>query len=65
MNHTITVGRLLLVLVGVCGLAACVTGVAMLLASGNSETGEGGTGGCIVLIAGAVVLVGCVLGLVL
>lgn len=67
MNHTITVGGLLLAVGVMGGLLAALFGALMFFAAGMSDAGDDGTGGkgCALFAGGLVVCIGCILGLVL
>jgi hypothetical protein len=67
MNHPITVGGLILFVGALAGFLACGFGVLMFSAAMMSDAGDDGTGttGCITFVAGAIVCLGCIAGLLL
>jgi predicted outer membrane lipoprotein len=66
MNHAITLGGLLLSIGLLGGVLTCAFGVLSLFANMMADAqGDGGKGGCIALIVGAVLVIGCGIGLVL
>lgn len=60
MNHAITLLDLLLFFGAICGLIACAIGLLMVMASAMSDAGDDGASGngCMIFVAGVVVLVG-------
>jgi hypothetical protein len=65
MNHTVTIGGVLLILGMVAGLGMVAIGAMVTIAEGMSDAPSSGSGGCITAAAGLALLVGCILGLVL
>jgi uncharacterized membrane protein YphA (DoxX/SURF4 family) len=68
MNHAITVGGLLLVLGAIVSIPAFLFGLLMIFAGGMSNSPTEGesaaSSGCLVTIISAIVLIGCVAGLI-
>jgi hypothetical protein len=65
MNHAVTIGGLLLSVGLLGGVLTLVFGVLSLFANMMADAqGDGGKGGCITLAVGAVLVIGCGIGLV-
>jgi hypothetical protein len=67
MNHAITLGGLLSGLCILAGLGCAGIGALTIYASGMSDAADDGTTGtgCMVILAGAVLLIGGIMGLAL
>jgi hypothetical protein len=65
VNHSITIGELLLALGALAGLGTVAVGALMMFAAGMSDAGDDGTGknGCLFMLCGALVAVACLLWL--
>jgi hypothetical protein len=65
MSHAVTIGELLLFLGAAAGLLTAGVGVLMFFAGMMSDASDDGTSGrgCAFLVGGAILLIGCVVGL--